>query len=168
MGYTNTGSAWISVKDGTSISFSPSDGTAGSTYDKSNSTLRSEGWIDSPDNLAAAHDAATAHLGAPWRMPTDAEIVALIANCTIELITTNGVSGWRVMGKDAYADKSIFLPAAGYGEDLSLNAGSNGYYWSSSGVAGFGRALIVSSDNFIRSILPRSAGQSVRPVRDAD
>ena len=40
--------------------------------------------------------------------------------------------------------------------------------WSSTGVAGFGRALTVSSDNFIRSILPRSAGRSVRPVSDAD
>ena len=40
--------------------------------------------------------------------------------------------------------------------------------WSSTGISGFGRALTVSSNNFIRSILPRSAGRSVRPVRDAD
>ena len=166
VGYKRENDAWV-ASDGSSSDFrfrsenTPTDG-------KNNATLQSEGYIDATGNLAAAHDAATVHLGAPWRMPTDAEIVALIANCTFALTTTNGVSGWRVMGKDAYADRSIFLPAAGYGEDLSLNAGSNGYYWSSSGVAGFGRALIVSSDNFIRSILPRSAGQSVRPVRDAD
>ena len=36
------------------------------------------------------------------------------------------------------------------------------------GISGFGRALTVSSGNFIRSILPRSVGRSVRPVRDAD
>ena len=36
------------------------------------------------------------------------------------------------------------------------------------GISGFGRALTVSSGNFIRSILSRSAGRSVRPVRDAD
>ena len=40
--------------------------------------------------------------------------------------------------------------------------------YPSTGISGFGRALTVSSDNFIRSILSRSAGRSVRPVRDAD
>ena len=40
--------------------------------------------------------------------------------------------------------------------------------WSSSGVAGFGQVFIVNSDNFIPPIVPRSAGRSVRPVRDAD
>ncbi|MBR4171151.1 MAG: hypothetical protein IKR48_05820, partial [Kiritimatiellae bacterium] len=59
MGYTNTGSGWISVADGRSISFSDS-GTAASTYKKINATLQSEGWIDSTGNLVAAHDAATA------------------------------------------------------------------------------------------------------------
>ena len=166
VGYKRENDAWV-ASDGSASDFRfSSENTP--TEGKNNATLQSEGYIDATGNLAAAHDAATAHLGAPWRMPTDAEIVALIANCTIELTTTNGVSGWRVMGKDAYADKSIFLPAAGYGEDSSLNADSNGYYWSSTGISGFGRALTVSSDNFIRSILSRSAGRSVRPVRDAD
>lgn len=62
VGYTNTGSGWVSVKDGASISFADS-GTAASTYGKDNSALLSEGWIDSTGNLVASHDAATAHLG---------------------------------------------------------------------------------------------------------
>ncbi|MBR1589388.1 MAG: hypothetical protein IJ658_13830, partial [Kiritimatiellae bacterium] len=92
VGYTHNGSEWVSVKDGASIQFS-SSGTAASTSGKDNAALLSEGWIDSTGNLAAAHDAATAHLGAPWRMPTDAEFSALLGNCTTEWITTNGVSG---------------------------------------------------------------------------
>ena len=60
-------------------------------------------------------DAATAHLGAPWRMPTDAEFAALTNNCTSTWVTTNCVSGRLVAGKGAYADRSIFLPAANTG-----------------------------------------------------
>ena len=166
--YTNTGSGWISVKDGTSISFS-SSGTAASTYDKSNSQLQSAGYIDSTGNLVAAHDAATAHLGAPWRMPTDAEFSALINNCTTTWITTNGVSGRLVTGTGAYANRSIFLPAAGYGNDSGLSyPGSYGNYWSStpnSANSYNAWGLFFNSSNFRRSNYGRFYGQSVRPVR---
>ena len=168
VGYTNTGSGWISVKDGTSISFS-SSGIAASTYNKDNSALLSAGYIDSTGNLVAAHDAATAHLGAPWRMPTDAEFSALVENCTTEWITTNGVPGRLVTGKGEYANRSIFLPAAGYGYDSSLILlGSDGSYWSStpdsdySGIAWF---LYFSSGSFSGNTYGRYDGQSVRPVR---
>ena len=50
-----------------------------------------------------------------WRMPTDAEFAALTNNCTSTWVTTNGVSGRLVAGKGAYADRSIFLPAANTG-----------------------------------------------------
>ena len=69
---------WVSVVDGTPIVFGVSDATATSTYNKSNTTLRSEGWIDGSGNLVAAHDAATAKLGAPWRMMTVAELKNLV------------------------------------------------------------------------------------------
>ena len=170
VGYTNTGSGWISVKDGTSISFTES-GTAASTYGKNNAALRSAGYIDSTGNLVAAHDAATAHLGAPWRMPTSDEIQALVDNCTTTWITTNGVSGQLVTGKDAYADRSIFLPAAGLGEGSDLHdTGRHGDYWSSTPDSN-------DSDHAWSLDVPRGLhndyyyrynGQSVRPVRDAD
>ena len=170
VGYTNTGSGWISVKDGASISFDDS-GAAGSTYSKNNSALQSAGYIDSTGNLVAAHDAATAHLGAPWRMPTDAEFSALIDNCTSTWITTNGVSGRLVTGKGEYANRSIFLPAAGFGYGSSLyGPGSYGYYWSSTPDSGnfnsyYAWYLHFNSGSFRRDSNDRHGGRSVRPVR---
>ena len=168
VGYTNTGSGWISVKDGTSISFVNS-GTTASTYGKSNSALLSAGYIDSTGDLVAAHDAATVHLGAPWRMPTRDEIEALVNNCTTTWITTNGVSGQLVTGKDGYADRSIFLPTAGYGNASELRyPGSNGFYWSSSPYSDDSHRawyLYFYSGEFFRGSNDRCYGRSVRPVR---
>ena len=167
VGYTNTGSGWISVTDGTSFSFA--GGTAASTYGKKESELLTAGYIDSAGNLVAAHDAATAHLGSPWRMPTDAEFSALISNCTTTWITTNGVSGRLVTGNGDYADRSVFLPAAGYGKASNLYyAGSYGNDWSSSPYGAY-YAWIISfgSSNFSRAYddVGRFYGRTVRPVR---
>ena len=158
---------WVSVKDGSSFSFSDGNCPA---YEKSNSELQSAGYIDSSGNLVAAHDAATAHLGAPWRMPTDAEFSELINNCTTTWETCNGVWGRRVTGKGAYSSKSIFLPAAGKGYDSSLYClGSNGDYWSStpnSDDSGGAWGLYFDSGNFSRSGYGgRYIGRSVRPLR---
>ena len=77
-------------------------------------------------------------------------------------------------GKDAYADRSIFLPAAGYGIVTDLNGvGSYGYYWSSTYFytggatpsASNAKNLYFVSDAFIRQDSIRYNGQSVRPVR---
>ena len=145
------------------------------TYRMSNSDLRSAGYIDSTGNLVAAYDAATAHLGAPWRMPTDAEFSALIANCTTTWTTRNGVAGLLVTGKAAYASKSIFLPAAG--RDLYstfIDLGSYGYYWSSSpnspsspnsSSVNCARSLIFNSGGFYCGDDGRGVGHPVRPVR---
>ena len=172
VGYTNTGSAWISVKDGTRIEFSSADATAASTYGyagyiKDNAALLSEGYIDSTGNLTAAHDAATAHLGAPWRMPMAAEVSALISNCTTTRITTNGVYGLLVTGKGDYANKSIFLPAAGYGGLGLYNVGTDGFYWSSTPYISYlsWRLYFNSGTYFNRDSYERCCGYPVRPVR---
>ena len=161
---------WVS-STGQQMSSSPFSSSSCPTYGRDNSALQLAGYIDSTGNLVAAHDAATAHLGAPWRMPTDAEFSALISNCTSAWITTNGVYGRLVTGKDAYADRSIFLPAAGYGEDSELHdTGRHGDYWSSTPDSN-------DSDHAWSLDVPRGLnndyyyrynGQSVRPVRDAD
>ena len=101
-------------------------------------------------------------------MPTDAEFSALINNCTTTWTTRNGVYGWLVTGKGTYADRSIFLPAAGYGRDSDLfGPRSSGNYWSSTpGSEGSNGAwrLFFYSGYFCRNDY-RYGGQSVRPVR---
>jgi len=157
---------WISVKDGSSFLFSSGNCP---TYGKNNSQLQSAGYIDSTGNLVAAHDAATAHLGVPWRMPTVSEIDALLSNCDTTWTTRGGVSGRLVTGRGAYASKSIFLPAAGLGNDSYLyDAGSYGCYWSStphSDYSYYAWYLDFYSSDFGRYYINRFYGQSVRPVR---
>ena len=139
------------------------------TYGKSISELQALGYIDSTGNLAPAHDAARAHWGSPWRMPTDAEFAALISNCDTQWTTRNGVNGRLMKGRGAYSSKSIFLPAAGYGHRSYLDLlGLFGYYWSStlnSGSSGSERFLYFNSGNFTRASITPYYGQSVRPVR---
>ena len=166
VGYKRNASdnGWVSVADGSSFQFSKCP-----AYGMNNSSLQSAGYIDETGNLTAAHDAATAHLGGSWRMPTDAEYSALINNCTTTWTTRNGVSGRLITGKGAYASKSIFLPAAGLGSGSYLySTGSDGLCWSStpssdsSFCAWF---LSFLSGNFSRDLRSRFGGQSVRPVR---
>ena len=143
------------------------------TYGKSISDLQSLGYIDSTGNLSPAHDAARAHWGSPWRMPTDAEFNALVSNCDTQWTTRNGVSGRLVKGRGAYSSKSIFLPAAGAagsGNDSYLNyyLGSRGYCWSSTPYSDYSlRAwhLYFNLGDFGRDGTSRYFGQSVRPVR---
>ena len=157
---------WVSVKNGASFSFSEGNCPI---YNKSISTLQSQGYIDATGNLVAKYDAATVHLGAPWRLPTSAEVDALIKNCTTKWTTKNGVYGRLVIGKGAYASKSIFLPAAGYGGDTRLfdpNAGGN-YMSSTPDSSNSDNAwyLYFHSLSFHRGSGHRNPGLSVRPLR---
>ena len=96
-------------------------------YDGSNFTK----YTDSDKTvLDPEDDAATANWGGAWRMPTKAEQDELRNNCTWTWTTQNGVNGYKVVGPNG---NSIFLPAAGdmYGRTHG-DAGSLGYYWSSS------------------------------------
>ena len=166
-----SGVTWVS-STGEQMSNSPFDYESCPTYDKENAELLSAGYIDSTGNLVAAHDAATAHLGAPWRMPTSAEIDALVSNCTTTWITTNGVYGRLVTGQGAYANRSIFLPAAGFGSGSSFyDPGSQGDFWASTPISDFSYnawRLYFNSSSFRQSDYSRYLGQPVRPVRDPD
>ena len=138
------------------------------TYDKGMAELQSVGWVASSGVLAPAHDAAHVKWGGSWRMPTDAEFSALINNCTSTWTDRNGVYGRLVTGKGAYANRSIFLPAAGRGYDSTLSSlGSLGICWSSTPSDGSGYAwyLYFVSGDFGRDYYSRYFGQSVRPVQ---
>ena len=155
---------WMSLSDLTDFLFS--EGSC-QTLGKDNSWLQSEGYIDAVGNLVAAHDAATAHLGAPWRMPTDVEFASLNSNCDTIWMERNGVYGRLVTGRGAYAAKSIFLPAAGRGggsDQLDLDCG---YYLSSTPILNSrdARDLYFHYKYFNPNYFSRSYGQSVRPVR---
>ena len=84
--------------------------------------------------LTGDDDTATKLWGSNWRIPTKAELDALInaTNCTVEWANVGGVNGRKFTGKGAYASNSVFLPAAGYCScgDV-LDQGNHGYYWSS-------------------------------------
>ena len=167
--YYYSGVTWVSSTGG-QMSSSPFSSSSCPTCRKDNSALQSAGYIDATTNLVAAHDAATAHLGSPWRMPTDAEISALVNNCTTTWTTTNGVSGRLVTGKGVYADRSIFLPATGFGTDSDLyRPGLVGGYWSSSpnsGTSSSARYISFDSRDFNgNGSGSRYYGRPVRPVR---
>ena len=160
---------WVSSK-GERMTNSPFTPSACPTCEKDNSALLSAGYIDSTGNLVSKYDAATAHLGSPWRMPTCSELQDLINNCTTTWTTKNGVYGRLVTGKGAYSDESIFLPAAGFGIDsVLLGAGSSGYYWFSTPYSDdsfFAWKLDFDSGDFDENCYSRFCGQSVRPLRE--
>ena len=110
-------------------------------------------------------DAAHVNWGGNWRMPTYDELNELKTKCTWTWTTQNGVYGQKVTGPNG---NSLFLPAAGYRYDSSLNfAGSTGYFWSSS---------LYESDSYDAWLVNfgsgdvdwrnggRCIGRSVRPV----
>ncbi|MBP5320828.1 MAG: hypothetical protein J6334_07545, partial [Kiritimatiellae bacterium] len=169
-GYYYDGVTWVS-STGQSMSNSPFSSSSCPTFDKDNSTRQSEGWIDATGNLAAAHDAATAHLGAPWRMPAFAEHHDLINNCDWRWTAKNGENGYEVRGRGDYASNSIFLPAAGYGYGSCLYIGLTGFCWSSTPESGdYGPItawyLNFDSGKSILSSIVRCYGLTVRPVRE--
>ncbi len=125
----------------------------------------SYGTVDNKMVLDPEDDAAHVNWGGVWRMPTHDEMVELMNNCTWEWTTQNGVSGRKFTGPNG---NSIFLPAAGYYNDGSLNvAGSYGHYWSSSlytDYPGGAYSLNFYSGGVNMDIYNRYYGHSVRPV----
>lgn len=97
------------------------------TYTESNYTVGDD-CMNPAKNLTAEHDAAHVVWGFNWRMPTITEIDELSSRCTWTWTAQNGVSGYRITGPSG---NSIFLPAAGQVRSEVINAGSTGYYWSS-------------------------------------
>lgn len=135
-----------------------------STLTKYNNSS-SYGTVDNKKTLELADDAARANWGGVWHMPTDAEMTELREQCTWTWTTLNGVNGYKVTGTNG---NSIFLPAAGCRRNSSLlDAGSLGYYWSSSLFTDNPNAtsyVYFSSGYVSRLNYLRLNGQSVRPV----
>ena len=136
------------------------------TYGLYISQLQSQGYVDGEGNLTPQYDAATANWGGDWRMPTRNELSELRDNCTWTWTTQNGVWGRKVTSKTN--GNYIFLPVAGYrGGSLLRDAGSDGYYWSStprnSDNAASGLVFDIDTPNN-EIIGIRDLGFTVRPV----
>ena len=128
-------------------------------------TNSSYGTVDNNTTLDLSDDAARANWGGSWRMPTHEEQEELRTQCTWTWTTQNGVNGYTVTGPNG---NSIFLPAAGYRYDSSLDyAGSYGRYWSSSlstDYPYYAYELYFNSDYVGWSNNDRCIGFTVRPV----
>lgn len=85
------------------------------------------------DIAGTSYDVAHVRWGGSWIMPSYYSQNELKNKCTKEWTTVNGVGGLLMTGPSG---GQIFLPAAGYRWDGDLDdAGSDGYYWSSSSYA---------------------------------
>ena len=131
-----------------------------------NSSYGYNGFTDNLTTLLPEDDAATANWGSDWRMPTEGEWQELYDNTTVTWTTQNGVNGRLFTASNG---NSLFLPAAGSRYDSSLNdAGTYGYYWSSSLDTGNPSSAwyfyFDSGGYYVGSNL-RYYGQSVRGVR---
>ena len=88
------------------------------------------GIVDNKTVLEPEDDAASVNWGPSWCTPTEEQQKELYEKCSWVRTKVNGVNGFRVIGPNGNA---LFLPAAGYCSDSSLEApGSYGSYWSRS------------------------------------
>ena len=125
--------------------------------------------------LRPEDDAATVNWGGDWRMPTEADWIALGNSADFEWNWTDdyqgtGVSGEIVTSKvSGFEGNSIFLPACGYIPNQSVGrAGTLGLYWSSSlrlsGADRHARSAYFDSGANGTEISSRYFGISVRAV----
>ena len=133
-------------------------------------TNRECGTVDFYSELERMDDAAIANWGSGWQMPSLDQCKELINSSytTTTWTTLNGVNGRKITGKSN--GNSIFLPAAGYRYDTSLDygAGIGGHYWSRSLYTNYSCTvwyLSFGSSDIGAYNFRRYYGQSVRPVR---
>lgn len=110
------------------------------------------------------YDAATANWGAPWRMPSIAQMQELLDYTTSTWTTQNGVYGRVFIGPNG---GGAFFPAAGLRFDSERDVGIFGYYWSSTPSDEDKACDLNIHTTFanLDGINPRYGGRSVRPVR---
>lgn len=104
---------------------------SGVVFSKYAARTSSQPENDNKTRLDRSDDAARLNWGSGWRMPTLVEFTELCTRCTWTWTSINGKSGYKVTSRTT--GNSIFLPAAGARGGAGLeDAGSYGFYWSSS------------------------------------
>ena len=171
VGYKPENCKWVAT-DGSSVgySFDDKDAIFALFYkDDSIDCLVQEGWLGKGGVLAPEHDAAHVQWGGEWRMPTRQELDDLVKKCDWTWKKVNGVQGYVVRGRGAYASANIFLPSAGRGEEVAYySPGLRGYYWSSNPESDgntYSWHLSFDSDDHDTCYGDCFIGRSVRPVQ---
>ena len=112
------------------------------------------------------YDVATVKWGDSWQMPSWGQVDELKKNCTFTWTTVNGVEGG--MYKSKKNGSTIFLPAAGYRRDNSIENSSKGYYRTGTWAEGNSNDIYFGfsfSGEFVGgSSAGRCIGRTVRPV----
>ena len=127
------------------------------------STYGNNGFSDSKIVLEKADDAASAGLGAGWRIPTREEWENLIGTDGWweynNVVNYKGVAGIYIVSRET--GQGIFLPKAGYRNGPALlQEGRSFSYWSSSlSTASVSKAETPSGP------MDRNQGLCIRPVR---
>ncbi|MBP5337645.1 MAG: hypothetical protein J6Y63_09115 [Bacteroidales bacterium] len=147
-----------------------------------------EGFTDGLTVLQLEDDAAYAALGGMFRMPSNVDIINLVATFSSTLPPDTGytwtwcdgsttkynettVKGWKIEYNSTHA--TLFLPAAGCREITSpISEGEGGRYWSSSinsthwNSGGPDEALNIYTNNIQPSRMSqkRYLGFSIRPI----
>lgn len=123
--------------------------------------------------LEPEDDAAASIWGNGWRMPTRKEMEELIAYCTWEWTTVNGIYGAKVYSKaDGLEDQYIFLPASGSMDgNEPLDKGDYVQFWTSSlnGASAYNCKMFRTDDPEdipLNMFSNRCLGMTIRPVRD--
>lgn len=125
------------------------------------------GGNNPPDNICgnSEYDIATRFWGDSWRLPSQAEMVELINNCTTEYEEVNGVPGLRFTS--VINGNSIFMPGAGDRFGTEYRYGGEGFYWTGTLVPENNfNAYRMSFDRYgvYENNYPRYIGHSVRAV----
>ena len=141
----------------------------GETHTKEEYAEDTYTYAQNPRKLDAAHDAATANWGSPWRMPTVLEMEELDRKCTWTLVRINGVVGYKISSNvPGYKGASIFLPKAGYRQDYLITLdGNEGTYWSSTlnrQIPNMVHGITLFNGMVGMAIMGRALGRSVRAV----
>ena len=170
-----SGTKWANMNVGAEkpedygLYFAWGEATGYTSDNSSGHSFTHNGNFESPED-----DAAHVNWGGSWYMPTVEDFKELLDNTTNEWVVLDGVRCRKFTSTvEGLTDKSIFLPAAGYFYDTTLESqGLGGYYWSASPSTKYldtAQALDFHTLNnygipSIGTAWGRCRGHSVRPV----
>ncbi len=190
-GELSTSIVWDATTAGLAADFKSEDVTVEVAFAGEAAVVPVQLWADGPYwatvNVGTAEPGAPSEYGAlytfdnatnevaklddGWRLPTKEELTKLDGEtsgyCKKAWDATK--KGYTFTGAtEGYTDKSIFLPAADYNYGYGrTEAGSKGYYWSSTEDGSYNAMYLYFMENGARvNTIDRSYGLSVRAVRD--